>query len=89
MSPITIYTKVGCPYCLKAIRFLTQQKGVEASAIEEINVTRQPEKMEEMMQRSDGRMSAPQIFIGETHVGGCDDLLALDAKGDLDGLLSP
>ena len=77
-----IYATSWCPYCSRA-RQLLEQKGV---AIEEIDVDARPEARLEMMSRS-GRRTVPQIFIGETHVGGCDDLLDLDARGSLDKLL--
>lgn len=77
-----MYATSWCPYCSRA-RQLLEQKGV---AIEEIDVDARPEARLEMMSRS-GRRTVPQIFIGETHVGGCDDLLDLDARGGLDKLL--
>ena len=77
-----MYTTNWCPYCARA-RQLLEQKGV---AIEEIDVDARPEAREEMMSRS-GRRTVPQIFVGGTHVGGCDDLLDLDARGGLDELL--
>jgi glutaredoxin 3 len=84
MSPITIYTKGWCPYCSSA-KDLLQKKG---AAFDEIEIDRQPEKRGEMIQRSGGRSTVPQIFIGERHVGGCDDLYALDRRGELDTLLA-
>jgi len=77
-----MYTTSWCPYCSRA-RQLLEQKGV---AIEEIDVDARPGARQEMMSRS-GRRTVPQIFIGDTHVGGCDDLLDLDARGGLDKLL--
>jgi glutaredoxin 3 len=77
-----MYTTAWCPYCARA-RALLQAKG---AAFEDIDVEAQPEKRAEMIARS-GRTSVPQIFIGERHVGGCDDLHALDAAGGLDPLL--
>ena len=79
---IVMYTTGWCPYCLRA-RELLKGKGV---AIEEIDVDARPEARTEMMARS-GRRTVPQIFIGETHVGGCDDLHELEASGRLDTLL--
>jgi glutaredoxin 3 len=82
MPDVTIYTRQFCGYCTAAKRLLAD-KGV---AFKEIDATGAPEKREEMMRRS-GRFTFPQIFIGERHVGGCDDLYALDAGGELDALL--
>ena len=81
---VVIYTTGWCPYCLRA-RELLKSKGV---AIEEIDVDARPEARTEMTARS-GRRTVPQIFIGETHVGGCDDLHELEASGRLDALLKP
>jgi len=81
---VVMYTTGWCPYCLRA-RELLKSKGV---AIEEIDVDARPEARTEMMARS-GRRTVPQIFIGETHVGGCDDLHELEANGRLDTLLKP
>ncbi|ALA17276.1 MULTISPECIES: glutaredoxin 3 [Chelatococcus] len=83
MAPIVIYTKSWCPYC-SAAKDLLQRKGVP---FEEIEITGRSELREEMIERADGRTTVPQIFIGEQHVGGCDDLYALDARGGLDPLL--
>ncbi len=84
MPPVTIYTKAWCPYCLAA-KELLGQKGVHFT---EFEITREPAKRQEMMQKSGGRSTVPQIFIGERHVGGCDDLYALDSRGELDRLLA-
>jgi glutaredoxin 3 len=86
MTDVTVvmYTTGWCPYCSRA-RGLLERKGVK---IEEIDVDARPEARAEMMARS-GRRTVPQIFIGDTHVGGCDDLYALDASGGLDPLLKP
>ncbi len=83
MQPVTIYTKPGCPYCARALGLL-RQKGVEFT---EIEAAYDPVKKQEMVQRANGRMTFPQIFIGEQHVGGCDDIMALEDRGELDGLL--
>jgi glutaredoxin 3 len=83
MREITIYTKGWCPYC-QAAKALLKRKGAPFT---EFDVERDPEARKEMMSRSGGRMTVPQIFIGGTHVGGSDDLHALDAKGGLDPLL--
>ncbi len=85
MKPIEIYTTRTCPYC-HAAKNLLNQKG--ASFIE-IDVTGDQERRAEMIRRANGRTSVPQIFIGETHVGGCDDLHDLDSSGRLDPLLAP
>jgi glutaredoxin 3 len=79
-----MYTTAVCPYCIRAKQFL-KSKGVEH--IEEVRVDTDPQARDLMMQTT-GRRTVPQIFIGETHVGGCDDLLALDAKGGLAPLLA-
>lgn len=84
MAVIDIYTKPGCPYCEAAMALLNR-KGADYN---EIIASTVPEKRQEMIQRSGGRATFPQIFIGETHVGGCDELTALDRKGDLDSLLA-
>lgn len=83
MSTVTIYTKPFCPYCSRALGLLTK-KGVN---FKEIEAGMDPALRQEMMQRS-GRSTYPQIFIGDTHVGGCDDLMALESKGELDKLLA-
>jgi glutaredoxin 3 len=84
MPPVKMYTTAVCPYCVRAKQFL-KSKGVES--IEEVRVDLDPEARDVMMQ-STGRRTVPQIFIGDTHVGGCDDLLALDASGGLAPLLA-
>jgi glutaredoxin 3 len=81
-SQVVMYATSWCPYCARA-RNLLQQKGVK---FEEIDIDRQPQARAQMVARS-GRSTVPQIFIGDTHVGGSDDLLALDAAGGLDPLL--
>ena len=82
MTHVTIYTKPYCPYCVRALMLL-EQKGV---AFTEIEAAFDPEKRQEMMQRS-GRATFPQIFIGDRHIGGCDDMMALEHAGKLDPLL--
>lgn len=84
MPPVTIYTTAWCPYCTAA-KTLLREKGV---AFAEIDVEKTPGSRSAMTQRAGGRTSVPQVFIGETHVGGCDDLYALDRSGKLDPLLS-
>ena len=83
MPPVTIYTKSWCPYCHAAKELLTK-KGV---SFEEIDVADR-EKQAAMAQRANGRSTVPQILIGDAHVGGCDDLHALDAAGKLDPMLA-
>lgn len=85
MATITLYTKDYCPYCVKA-KTLLKRKGVEQH-ITEIDITHDEKLQQEMVTKSGGRRTVPQIFIGDTHVGGADDLYALDAAGKLDALL--
>ena len=84
MSPVTIYKTPTCPYCQRALALL-HQKGV--NDIQEIDISRDESLREEMLGRSGGRKTVPQIFIGSTHVGGFDDLSALDKQGKLEPLL--
>ncbi len=84
MKPVKMYTTAVCPYCIRAKQIL-KSKGV--AAIEEIRVDMQPEERAKMMEIT-GRRTVPQIFIGDTHVGGCDDLIALDGRGGLVPLLN-
>lgn len=83
MSDITLYTKQNCPYC-HAAKQLLESKGV--SKWREFDVETQPDKRDEMVAKT-GRLTVPQIFIGEKHIGGFDDLRALDEAGGLDPLL--
>ena len=83
MQNVTMYTTAVCPYCVRAKQLLAA-KGV--GSIEEIRVDVDSDARVAMMERT-GRRTVPQIFIGQTHVGGCDDLIALDAKGGLRPLL--
>ena len=83
MTPVKMYTTQVCPYCVRA-KALLKQRGVEQ--IEEIRVDLDPGQRDAMMKLT-GRRTVPQIFIGETHVGGCDDLMALDQRGGLMPLL--
>jgi glutaredoxin 3 len=80
---IVMYATSWCPYCARARRLL-QSKGAQ---FEEIDIDEQPEARAEMITRSGGRRTVPQIFIGDRHIGGSDDLHALDASGGLDPLL--
>ena len=84
MPHVTIYTKDWCPYCTAAKNLLVRKK----VDFEEISVDGDPAGQRAMAQRANGRSSVPQIFIGETHVGGCDDLHALEQAGRLDALLA-
>lgn len=84
MQPVEIYTSPLCGFCHAAKRLLNK-KGVSFS---EINVLANPNRKQEMIQRANGGRTVPQIFIGETHVGGCDDLFALEQSGKLDPLLA-
>jgi glutaredoxin 3 len=84
MADIEVYTTPYCPYCVAAKQLL-RSKGVKLT---EIDVSRDPERMAEMVKRANGRVTVPQIFIGTTHIGGCDDLYALDEAGGLDPILA-
>ena len=84
MPNITIYTKDWCPYCTAAKELLQRKQ----AAFDEISVDGDPAGQRAMAQRANGRSSVPQIFIGETHVGGCDDLDSLEQAGRLDALLA-
>lgn len=83
MRNVTLYTTPICPYCLAAKQLLGK-KGV---AYTEIDVMRDPSRRAEMMDKANGRRSVPQIFVGETHIGGFDDMAAMDRAGKLDPLL--
>ncbi len=83
MQAVKMYTTAVCPYCIRAKQLLTA-KGV--AHLEEVRIDTNPEARAHMMQIA-GRRTVPQIFIGDTHVGGCDDLVALDSKGGLVPLL--
>ena len=83
MQAVKMYTTLVCPYCMRA-KALLKQRGV--NAIEEIRIDLDPGQRDHMMNVT-GRRTVPQIFIGDTHVGGCDDLIALDQKGGLMPLL--
>jgi glutaredoxin 3 len=84
MSKITIYTTFLCPYCHAAKELL----GRKGAAFEEIDVSYSPALRQDMTDKAGGRTSVPQIWIGEAHVGGCDDLHALDDAGKLDAMLA-
>lgn len=80
---VLLYTSRMCPFCVMAKRLL-QQKGAE---FEEVRVDEETARREEMLTRSNGRRTVPQIFIGDRHVGGYDDMVALDRQGELDPLI--
>ena len=83
MQPVTMYTTAVCPYCIRAKQLL-HQRGV--TDIQEVRIDTDSAQREIMMQRT-GRRTVPQIYIGQTHVGGCDELMALDSKDELMPLL--
>ena len=84
MADVVLYTKPGCPYCMAAIGLLAR-KGV---AFTEIVASKDPEKKAEMIQKSGGKATFPQIFVDGKHIGGSDDMHALDRRGQLDELLA-
>ncbi len=84
MAKVEIYTKAFCPYCTRALRLLAD-KGVDP---EEFDITMGGPKRQEMIQRANGRTTVPQIFIDGRHIGGSDDLAALEREGGLDPLLA-
>lgn len=84
MTKIEIYTKFTCPFCFRA-KDLLSKKGAE---FEEYEISMGGEKRAEMIQRANGRTTVPQIFINDNHIGGSDDLAALEAAGKLDALLA-
>ena len=84
MPTVEIYTKPTCGFCFMAKRLL-KSKGVSFS---EVNISAQPERRAEMIQRANGGSTVPQIFIDGQHVGGCDDLMALERGGKLDAMLA-
>jgi len=83
MSSVTIYTKDYCPYCVKAKGLLTRK----GKAFTEIDITHDEAQLKEMLEKSGGRKTVPQIFIDGKPIGGCDDLYALDSSGKLDAML--
>jgi len=84
MAQITVYSSPLCPYCWRARRLL-DRKGAD---YEVIDLMREPGRRTEMIARAGGRHTVPQIFIGDRHIGGSDELVALDRTGELDGLLA-
>ena len=85
MAKVEIYSSMLCGFCYRAKKLL-EQKGVDFT---EIDVMAQPSRRAEMVERAGGRTSVPQIFIDDRHIGGCDELYALEASHKLDGLLNP
>ncbi|AEV25674.1 MULTISPECIES: glutaredoxin 3 [Azospira] len=85
MKRVLMYSTAVCPYCIRAEQLL-KSKGV--AEIEKVRVDLEPARREEMMEKTGGKRTVPQIFIGDTHVGGCDDLYALDRAGGLVPLLA-
>ena len=83
MSAVTIYTRAFCPYCSRAVSLL-KSKGADFN---EIDAGMDPDKKAEMVQRANGARTFPQIFIGDRHVGGCDEMMALERAGKLDPML--
>ena len=84
MADVTIYTRQFCPYCTRAVSLL-KSKNINFN---EIDAGMDVQKKAEMVERSGGGRTFPQIFIGEKHVGGCDDMMALEQSGELDSLLA-
>jgi glutaredoxin 3 len=84
MKPVRIYTTPICPYCVRA-KSLLEKKGAD---VEEVDILMDMRAREEMESRTGGARSVPQIFIGDIHVGGCDELYALEKEGKLDPLLA-
>ena len=84
MAKVTVYYRDFCPYCTRAIKLL-RQKGAD---FVEVNAGMNAEKKREMIQRSNGGRTFPQIFINDEHIGGCDEMMALERSGKLDALLA-
>jgi glutaredoxin 3 len=84
MAHVTLYTRPFCPYCISAVDLL-EKKGADYT---EIVANSDPQKRQEMLARSNGRATYPQIFVGDRHIGGCDEMMALERKGELDPLLN-
>ena len=83
MAKVEIYTKAFCPYCSRAMRLLASRN----ASVEEYDITMGGPRRAEMIERSAGRTTVPQVFIDDRHIGGSDDLAALDARGELQPLL--
>ena len=84
MPKVTIYTRAFCPYCSRAVALLKEKK----IAMKEIDAGMDAAKKAEMVERSGGARTFPQIFIGDKHIGGCDDMMALERAGKLDAMLA-
>jgi len=84
MNNVVIYTKAYCPYCVRA-KALLNHKNIE---FVEFDIGQQPELRNEMIDKANGSYTVPQIFVGEQHIGGCDDMMSLEAQGKLDKLLN-
>lgn len=84
MAEVIIYTKAYCPYCVRAKSLLDQKQVV----YQEVKIDEQPERRAEMINKANGRSTVPQIFVGTTHIGGCDEMFALHAANKLDPLLN-
>lgn len=84
MAQVTIYTRAFCPYCSRALSLL-KKKGADMT---QIDAGMNAQKKAEMVERAGGARTFPQIFIGDTHIGGCDDMMALERAGKLDALLA-
>ncbi len=85
MTKVTVYTTAFCPYCTRALSLLRKKNNI---TIEEIGAGFSPKKRAEMIARSNGGYTYPQIFVGDTHIGGCDDMMALERAGKLDAILA-
>ncbi|VAW00823.1 Glutaredoxin 3 (Grx2) [hydrothermal vent metagenome] len=83
MKPVTVYTTPFCPYCSRALKLLSQK----TAKVQEIAAGFSARAKKEMIQRANGARTFPQIFIGDTHIGGCDELMALESAGKLDAML--
>lgn len=84
MAKVTIYTRAFCPFCVRAVKLLND-KGAD---FEEIDAGMDAAKKDEMVKRSGGGRTFPQIFVGDTHIGGCDEMMALEKRGQLDAMLA-
>ncbi|PAJ75848.1 glutaredoxin 3 [Pseudoalteromonas sp. NBT06-2] len=84
MNNVVIYTKAYCPYCVRA-KALLNHKNID---FVEFDIGQQPELRNEMIDKANGSYTVPQIFVGEQHIGGCDDMMYLEAQGKLDTLLN-
>ncbi|MBL4765359.1 MAG: glutaredoxin 3 [Colwellia sp.] len=87
MAKVEIYTKAYCPFCTRAIALIEHKAALSALKIEEISIDNDMELREKMIARSNGGYTVPQIFIDDVHIGGCDQLVALEMNNKLDALL--